>query len=130
MLFSRLRGQFPTVRGEISTLLRKTHCNVTPIPSVAGPLAMLNNALDSLKRPGVTGPVAKQAAVSACETARNACRHVEIATKGHHSSWPTMPRQTYYPPQYAQPSIQPVFIDVDSLDKSQLIELSKGRMPR
>lgn len=68
----------------------------TPIPS---PLGSLNKGIDGLQGLRAQKPVIQKGAQTACEAAKQACKHVDVANKSNLTTgWPT----TYNP--YGQPS--------------------------
>jgi hypothetical protein len=105
------------------------------MPNVYSPLAVVNNSLDTLKTLKFQKPVVKQSAVAACEAARQACKHVDIAAKpGLTASWPTMqnrvpmysPMQQVPQPSYPQlPPAPPQWWN--DLDKDQMIALMNAQ---
>jgi hypothetical protein len=123
----RMRSFLGPLRRSLQQWRSECLFTTMPVPGVVNPLIGVNNALDSVRGLRLTSPIVKKSAITACQQARQACKHVDIATGNNvTTSWPTMrmPQQTYALP-YPPPGPSNV-IDVMSLDKDQLMALSKG----
>lgn len=70
---------------------------VTTVPNIVSPLAALNNGLDAVRTIKVNPRMVQRGAVTACEQARSACKHVDIVAKSNTTSgWQQAPRQGNY----------------------------------
>ena len=116
----KLQKLVKKARLEFLSWQSESYFAAAPMPSVLSPLAAVHGSLETLKGLKFDSRMAKRTAVTACETARQACKHVDVATKTNNTAG-------WQPMSAPAPTQVPWY---DKLDKDELMAvMAAGQRP-